>query len=189
MGMTVHRRPGTRGDRRVLKTREFKAWKLGIALALSVLLCAGCGDSSQEQALVEASEDLASARERVQVARNDVGDRRQQVEAAKTELADAERELREAEMGLREAESRIDLTATDAALFRAVQKRLLEDDDLRDVAIDADVQRGSVTLRGSVPDLELRNRAVEIAESVPGVAGVENLISVTSDPNVAAEAD
>jgi osmotically-inducible protein OsmY len=170
----------------VQKTRV-KARDLVAALAVSVLLSAGCGDSSQERALAEASENLAAARERVEASRDEVEDRRQQVDAAKRELADAERELREAELELREAESRIDVTATDAALFRAVQKRLLEDKDLRDVAIGADVQRGVATLRGSVPSLEVRNRAVEVAESVPGVSGIENLISITSDPHVATD--
>ena len=167
--------------------REDKRWNVILALVASVLLAAGCGGSSQERELADASEALASARARVDGAREKVDDQRQQLEVAKTDVAAAERELREAEKGLREAESRIDLTATDATLFRAVQKRLLDDDDLRDVAIDADVQRGVVTLRGSVPHLDLRERALEIADSIPGVAGVENQISVTSEPSVAAE--
>jgi osmotically-inducible protein OsmY len=162
--------------------------RLVLALAVSVAIGAGCGESSQEQALVEASEGLASAREDVEAAREGVANQRQQLEAAKTDLADAERELRQAEAALREAESRIDITATDAALFRAVQKRLLEEGDLREVAIAVDVQRGVATLRGRVPDIEIRDRAVEVAESVPGVAGVESLISITT-PGVAAESD
>lgn len=166
-------------------TFEIKAWGWAVTLGVGVMLC-GCGDSTQERALVEASQHLASARGRVEASREEVADRRQEVEVAKKALAGAERQLMEAQKELREAESRIDLTATDAALFRAVQKRLLDDRDLRDVAIDADVERGVATLRGSVPDPEMRDRALEVAESVPGIAGVENQISVVGDSSVGA---
>ena len=88
-------------------------------------------------------------------------------------------EMREHLIGsLREAESRVDLKATDAALFRAVQKRLLEDERLRHVAIDADVRRGVVELRGSVPDERTAAAAVEVARAVPGVMRVENRLNV-----------
>ncbi|MEN8181898.1 MAG: BON domain-containing protein [Myxococcota bacterium] len=56
-----------------------------------------------------------------------------------------------------------------------------------EVAIRADVQRGVVTLTGSAPGREIRERAREIAESVPGVARVENRISLTPEPDVAGE--
>ena len=155
-----------------------------LALALCGVLAA-CGESSQEQALVEASENLAAARERVEASRDKVASRRQQVEDARAELDVAEQELREAQTALRKAESRIDVTATDAALFRAVQKRLLEEDDLRQVAIAVDVDRGVATLRGRVPKAKLRDRAVEVAKSVPGVASVESRIAI-APPAVAA---
>ena len=155
-----------------------------LALALGGALAA-CGESSQEQVLARASENLAAAREQVEESRERVTSRRQQVEEARAELAAAEQDLRDAQAALRQAESRIDVTATDAALFRAVQKRLLEEDDLRQVAIAVDVDRGVATLRGRVPKAKLRDRAVQVAKSVPGVASVESRISIAS-PDVAA---
>jgi osmotically-inducible protein OsmY len=121
-------------------------------------LAAGCGGGDDEDFRL-AAQALTAARESV-------------------ELAEAERQLREAEERLSDAESRVDLKTTDAALFRAVQKRLLEDERLRDVAIDADVRRGVVELRGSVPDERTAAAAVEVARSVPGVMRVESRVNV-----------
>ena len=59
-----------------------------------------------------------------------------------------------------------------------VQQELLEDDDLEDVAISARVEQGTVTLSGVVPSAELGARAVELAESVPGVVAVQSRIQV-----------
>jgi osmotically-inducible protein OsmY len=59
-----------------------------------------------------------------------------------------------------------------------VQKQLLDDDDLEDVAISARVERGVVTLSGVVSEEKLRERAVKLAESVPGVVSVQDRIQV-----------
>jgi osmotically-inducible protein OsmY len=75
----------------------------------------------------------------------------------------------------------VDLKATDAALFRAVQRRLLEDERLRHVAVDADVRWGVVELRGSVPDEHTAAAAVEVARSVPGVMRVESRVGIASE--------
>jgi osmotically-inducible protein OsmY len=62
-----------------------------------------------------------------------------------------------------------------------VQKRLLEDGDLSDVAIAARVSNGIVTLSGSVPNAKLRDRALEIARAAPGVGSVESRIEVAAE--------
>ncbi|MFI5216583.1 MAG: BON domain-containing protein [Candidatus Limnocylindria bacterium] len=59
-----------------------------------------------------------------------------------------------------------------------IQKQLLDDDDLEEVAISARVEHGVVTLSGVVPEAELRERAVKLAESVPGVVSVQDRIQV-----------
>ena len=84
--------------------------------------------------------------------------------------------LLQSELAQREAV--VNRSATDAVIFRAVQKRLLEDDDLSEVAIAARVSKGVVTLSGSVPNAKLRDRALEIARTTPGVGGVESVIEV-----------
>ena len=70
------------------------------------------------------------------------------------------------------------LSATDDVLFRTVQSRLLEDDELESVAISAIVKEGVVTLSGVVPGTELREHALEIVRSTPGVASVESQIEL-----------
>lgn len=140
-------------------------------------LAAGCGGGDDEDFRL-AAQALTAARESVEQEQRAVEERRARLEVAQAELAEAERQLREAEERLSDAESRVDLKATDAALFRAVQKRLLEDERLRDVAIDADVRRGVVELRGSVPDERTAAAAVEVARSVPGVMRVESRVNV-----------
>jgi len=61
---------------------------------------------------------------------------------------------------------------------REEQKRLLEDDDLSNVAIAARVSKGVVTLSGTVPNAKLRDRALEIARGAPGTGTVESRIEV-----------
>jgi osmotically-inducible protein OsmY len=149
---------------------------------LLVLLAVGplagaCGGGDEAQ-FRQAAQALTAARESAERAQRGVEERRARLEVAQAELAEAERQLREAEEGLREAESRVDLKATDAALFRAVQQLLLQDERLRHVAIDADVRRGVVELRGGVPDERSAAAAVEVARGVPGVMRVESRLNV-----------
>jgi osmotically-inducible protein OsmY len=148
-----------------------------LVLLVAAVLAGACGGGDEEQFRL-AAQALTAARESVEQAQRAVEERRARLEVAQAELAEAERQLREAEEGLREAESRVDLKATDAALFRAVQKRLLENERLRDVAIDADVRRGVVELTGSVPDERTAAAAVEVAREVPGVMRVESRLNV-----------
>ena len=144
----------------------------------ALLSLAACGGDQAEEKLEEASRYLAKAREAVEEARLDVEERQADAQAAQEELAVAREALREAEEELSGFEAKVDLNATDAVLFRSVQKRLLEDGDLEDVAIAARVDKGVVSLSGAVPEAELRDRAVEIARSTPGVTSVESRIQV-----------
>jgi osmotically-inducible protein OsmY len=155
-----------------------KAHTILAVLAAALLALAGCGGDGAEEELEEASRSLAKAREAVEEARGEVEERRAEVQAAQDELAVAREALREAEEQLSGFEAKVDLNATDAVLFRSIQKRLLDDGDLEDVAIVARVENGVVSLSGTVPDAELRDRAVEIARSTAGVASVESRIQI-----------
>jgi osmotically-inducible protein OsmY len=108
--------------------------------------------------------------------------RQQAADEAQKELEAAIGELQIREQALAEAESHVGLKATDATLFRSVQRRLLDDDELSDLAISAEAKRGTITLRGTVPDQEARARAEEIAQTTPGVFSVENRIELESTP-------
>ena len=159
-------------------------FSLAALLALSTLLfvAAGCGEDSQEQALEEATAAVVAKREAVEEAREAVEARQQAVDEARKELEAAQSELRTLQQALGEAEARMGLKATDAALFRSVQRRLLDDEELDDLAIAAEAAKGVIALRGTVPDQEARARAEEIARATPGVVAVENRIEVVPPP-------
>lgn len=151
----------------------------GVALGLAAgLLVLGCGGSDPEQALAEANRAVESSRAAVEKARGVVKQREAQVRDAQQKLADARASLREVEEELARHEAAVDRSATDTALFRAVQKQLLEDDKLSGVAISASVSNGAVVLTGSVPNGKLRDRAVEVAREIPGVTRVQSRIEV-----------
>jgi osmotically-inducible protein OsmY len=152
------------------------------ALSTLLLVTAGCGGDSQEQALEEATAAVVAKREAVQEARETVDARQQAVDEARKELEAAKDELRIREQALREAESHVGLKATDAALFRSVQRRLLDDEELDEVAVAVQVTKGVVTLLGTVPDEDDRARAEEVTRETPGVVTVENRIEVAPPP-------
>ena len=147
---------------------------------LLVLGLGGCGDTSDEERLTQANAVLREAREAVRSAREEVQTKEQGVEAATAELEKARAALHEVEQELANAESQVDLNATDALLFRAIQRKLLEDDRLEGLAIRADVKKGAVTLRGSVPDEETNEAALEIVRAFPGVVSVDSQLEVGS---------
>ena len=154
---------------------RFRAILTVLATALVAL---ACGGSDPEVDLEQASQAVEEARVQVEKARETVQTRESEVKDAQERLAEARATLREAESEFAQREAEVNRSATDAVLFRAVQKQLLDDADLSDVAIAARVSKGVVTLSGSVPSAKLRDRAVEIARTTPGVGSVESRIEV-----------
>jgi osmotically-inducible protein OsmY len=147
----------------------------GLAAGLFALACGGSDPAAD---LERASRAVDEARSRVGSAREVVTARESEAREAKKRLAEAQTAFREAQSELSESEAAVDRNATDAVLFRTVQKRLLEEGDLANVAIAASVTNGTVTLSGSVPNGKLRDRAVEVARATPGVQNVQSRIEV-----------
>jgi osmotically-inducible protein OsmY len=157
---------------------------LAALFALSALLfvTTGCGGESQEQALEEATAAVVANREAVQQALEAVDAKQQAVDEAQKELQAAKEALKAREQELHEAESAVGQKATDATLFRSVQRRILDDEGLDDLAIAVQVTKGVVTLLGTVPDEDHRARAEEVARETPGVVTIRNQIAVASPP-------
>jgi osmotically-inducible protein OsmY len=149
-----------------------------LVLVIVPFWLAACGGPDPEADLVAASEELAAARSTVEAAKAVVEQRQGVVSDANAQLDASRQELREAEERLARAASQVDVRATDDVLFRSVQRRLLEDGELEDVAVAATVSNGTVTLSGRVPNGGLADRAEEIANDTPGVVRVESLIEV-----------
>lgn len=153
-----------------------------LVMSTLLLLGAGCGGESQEQELADATAAVVEKRVAVEEVRAAVEARQQEVNEAQKELEAARGELQVREQALAEAESHVGLKATDATLFRSVQRRLLDDEKLGGLAIAAEAKRGAITLRGTVPDEEARARAEEVARTTPGVFSVENQIELEPTP-------
>jgi osmotically-inducible protein OsmY len=149
-----------------------------LVLALPLLLAPACGGRGGEADLEAAARALAEARAEAASARARVDEMRERAERAQAELEEARGALREAEDRLASAEAAVDSTATDALLFRAVQKKLLEDEALAEVAVQAFVEKGVVTLMGRVSSDGMRERALSIARATAGVVQVQDRIVV-----------
>jgi osmotically-inducible protein OsmY len=152
--------------------------RVAAALALTAALGVACGEESPEEKLARAREELNAAEEALADRKARVEEREKTYEDARAALDGARDALREAEQRVDAAEAQVASFATDDLLFRAVQKRLLEEERLRDVAISASVQNGVVTLSGDVPDPELRDHAVAVAGDVAGVRSVRSELRV-----------
>ena len=157
------------------------------ALLLAGLLAASCGGDDEEARLEKLSQELGTLREAQPELRTRVAEREVTAKAAQDELAQARGALRESERRVAEIEKEVGAHATDPLLFRMIQKQLLDDDDLEEVAISARVEHGVVTLSGVVPEAELRERAVKLTESVPGVVSVQDRIQVAGEKPPAAQ--
>jgi osmotically-inducible protein OsmY len=151
-------------------------------LSALLFVTTGCGGESQEQALEEATAAVVANREAVQQALEAVDAKQQAVDEAQKELQTAQEALKAREQELHEAESAVGQKATDATLFRSVQRRILDDEGLDDLAIAVQVTKGVVTLLGTVPDEDHRARAEEVARETPGVVTIRNQIAVASPP-------
>jgi len=149
-----------------------------LAAAALPLVVLACGEPDPEKALEEASAELASAREVLAAADGDINELRARMRELETQLTDAERVRREAQRHVNEAETLVTERASDDVLFRAVQRRLLEDSKLADAAVTARVSSRVVTLTGEVANDALRKRAIAVAEAAPGVAQVVSELRV-----------
>jgi outer membrane murein-binding lipoprotein Lpp len=159
---------------------------IAVALAVSTGLLVGCEDEpAPEERLAETREALAEVRREVATLESKVERKREAVRRAEDALAQARQELEQAENDLARVRGRLDQRATRVALFRAVQKALLESESLEDYAIRVEVADGRVTLRGEVDREAQRERALALARKVIGAdeSGLETM-DVTSEIRV-----
>ena len=152
--------------------RDARPWPALLLVAGLSVASLGCGEPDPEEALEAASAELDGARQELAASDAGVREIRTQMRELEDQLADAERVRREAQRHVNEAEALVSERASNDVLFRAVQRRLLEDPALADAAVTAHVVSRVVTLRGEVANARLLDRAVEVARAAPGVARV-----------------
>ncbi len=66
----------------------------------------------------------------------------------------------------------------DAAITTSINAGLAKDPDLSALKIDVDTKAGKVSLHGSAPTTQARDRAITIAQSVKGVISVDNQLTI-----------
>jgi osmotically-inducible protein OsmY len=69
----------------------------------------------------------------------------------------------------------------DLAIQTAVKSRLLADEQVPGLSIQTEVYKNVVTLFGRVPDDATRQRALQIAREVKGVASVEDRLTIVPE--------
>lgn len=161
-------------------TARAMVWSLG-ALALALALALGCGGDTREEKLQEARERVNAAEERLAAAESRQEERRKELEEARQSFEAAQEKVAEARAELQKARRETATHASDALLFRSVQRRLLEDGELESVAVSASVEDGVVTLEGEVPSKAVRDRAVQVAKETAGVTEVVSRIRVAEE--------
>ncbi len=67
---------------------------------------------------------------------------------------------------------------SDKEITTRIKLKLIEDPELKAFSIDVDTLNGVVTLTGVVKNEHQRQKAVEIAKSVPGVKGIINNLQI-----------
>lgn len=159
-----------------------------LLLTLPLFAVVACSDSSPDETLEAEAADVREAREAQRGAAEAVADateqfaqRRKELEAAEEALVAARRDLKAARAIVSDERRELEQAATDTAVFRLVQSRLLEDADLAAAAIMSSVNDGQVTLMGDVDTPGQKAHAEQIAAGTPGVLRVRNLIEVEPD--------
>lgn len=157
-----------------------------LATVLVTVALVACGPDNPETQLKEAATEVEkaehsveAAREDVQAAQEDVQSLQQEVDKAQEQLADEREQLASKQGELAAEQNELDSTASDTAIFRLVQGRLLDDSSLSAAAIGVEVINGEVTLRGDVESQAQKETAGLIASDTPGVGKVVNLVNVT----------
>ena len=69
----------------------------------------------------------------------------------------------------------------DVAIQSRVKLALLNDDDIKGLRINTEVNRGVVTLHGRVATHELKRRAVALTAAIKGVERVEDKLTVVTE--------
>ena len=159
-------------------SEPFRTTARVLTLATAVVVASSCGGDDQAAQLESATEELAEAQSEVEAARTTVEATLETAAVAEAELGEARQALIVSQERLANARALVGASASDAVLFRSIQRDLLEENSLDDFAIAAQVDRGVVTLAGTVASAETRERAADIARSTSGVASVNNRIEI-----------
>lgn len=166
-----------------LKTRICAATMLGFA----VLLTSGCNKTDSNQTPGQKLDSAIAKTEQAAAEAKVQGEQSGAEIKAKTEAAFAKAgsALKNATENA-ESSSQVVANKTlnkidDMAITTAISAELLKDAEIKLFRINVDTKDGAVTLKGSVPSDNVRERAAAIAKTFSGVQSVDNQLVVNSN--------
>ena len=148
-------------------TRKLKTLAKPAALAAAVLMAfslAGCNRNAGDDGRT-VGQKVDSAIERTETAADN----------AKDEAGRAANDIR---TDTRNVANEASDKVADAAITASVNADLAKDSDLSALKIDVDTSNGHVTLHGTAPSEDAKERASRLASNVKGVTSVDNQLSV-----------
>ncbi len=148
-----------------------------LALGALVVLIAGCDNTANNNRVVNANTNAnAAANANIPATSTPVTTANNNRRAPTREEyeKDKERYSREA----KESGRTVGTGLNDGWLWVKARFDLAAADDLRDSTINVDVDKGVVTLTGTVASAAQKTRAEAVAKSVEGVTGVKNMLKV-----------
>lgn len=89
-----------------------------------------------------------------------------------------EKTLEKTSEAVKDSSAQASSVLDDAAITTSINAGLAKDSDLSAFKIDVDTKAGKVSLHGSAPTTQARDRAVTIAQSVKGVMSVDNQLTI-----------
>ncbi|NND37094.1 MAG: BON domain-containing protein [Gammaproteobacteria bacterium] len=143
-------------------------------LPLAATLLVACGTDRPEERLESAADNLAATT-------LDIDGVNAEIERIEGSLESLQKERKRLRAEQRTLEQRVEARATDVAIFRFVQRELLELDPLRNTAIAVTVEDQRVTLWGTVERADQVDSAVAAAKRAPGVAAVTSHLLIDDE--------
>ncbi len=129
--------------------------------------------------LLVLSTSLAAALGMSACGRNDSQTVGQSVDKA---IAETKAQTETAKAATKDAAAQVVASASDATITAKVNAALVTDDRLKVMKIDVDTKDGKVTLSGTAPDAESRDRATTMVKAIEGVSEVNNGLTVNAKP-------
>jgi hyperosmotically inducible periplasmic protein len=159
---------------------RFKSWGI-LALALLALTFAGCNQTTNDNTNARANANTNAAATNVNANTNANSNTKRAPTRAEYE--------KNKQTYAEEAKSlgrKIGTGLDDGWLWTKTRFDLAAANDLRESTINVDVEKGVVTLSGSVANAQQKAKAEAIAKAVEGVKSVKNMLTVAANTNSAA---
>lgn len=158
----------------VFRPARFIALLTGLAVASAI----GCAEKTPEELLADATQELAKATQNRDAAKGSLDQLDKRLSDAQAARDTAFEAYQEALGRWEEANEAVGEFATDEVLHHQLNQALLDEAGLKSSTVQARVNLRVATLVGTASSQEAIDKAIEIAEAVPGVARVVSQIDL-----------